>query len=403
MLLVPKSIVGRWSSLQPQYIALHAVLGEAMDKTPAGRVMSLSLRRVHALGWRTEAAHRLYEQACARLSTWCVENRHDVHNVATAQDFAHNAGVSLYVNDELRRRRKPTRRWWLGESQFDAEWRERERWIARYSGPSTWSGKSHLFQSRDPVLINAPLCISQNETGEISVFLCDYPDFARTPHDTSVRLELPEQIRRQFADWFGTTAAWYPFCRVLGLVRHSPFGMRIRVLQIELSAPLPDNPHGSMGLAWDEELLKEATESGSFEVDRVTAALAEHEARVRAAEPPESPLPAYQTESREEWARDLAHIISSHSGRGEKSGGRSPFHGQDAFWCAIAALLPAWQRHLAMDGTRLSALLAAFDNSYDEAWRTAASHPALEGKLRYSAEVMDAARDRIASCTGMVK
>lgn len=401
MLLVPQSIVARWSPLQSEYVAVTALLAEAMDRTRAGRAMSLSPAKAYAAGWQSAAAHRLYEQACARLSEWCVDNRYYMHNVATTQDFVVDAGVSLCLDRDLRRLMHPTQRWrpFKRESPFEARWREQQRCEKRYAQLPTWAERSRALEEGTPVLVAAPLCVQSDEADGIDVFLCDYPDFVRTPHEASVQLVLPPEARRLLLDRLGPGAAWHPFCRILGVALRGPRGLRIRVLRIELSVPLADHRRGGRRQAWDEKLIEETTAYKSdFEIFWARKVLEDHQASARVHAMLDAHTPAAQSQREEILARALALADSNSSHRALARGAGSPFEGMDAFWCATGALLPAWKQELGIDDAKVTALLAAFDSAYDEAWRKTASDPILQGALRYTTSAIDDARARIASC-----
>jgi hypothetical protein len=405
MLLVPESLIARWSWFMPQVIEAESLLAACIDRAPAAHAMSLSLEKVHQLGWRSREAQELYAHACERLSNWCVQHRHYVHNVSTLQDIDLDAGMSLSTDSDRRRMEQPQQRWrrFRRASEFDARVMERIRWKTLYQDLPAWSIAARKLQAGHPILVAAPLCMTRGEDDEIHAFLCDFPPFVRTPQDATLPLVMSSGGKQSLFSQLGSeAAAWHPFCRILGILQTDSLGPRVEVLQVELAVPLPDAREYSHRASWDEALVKEATSAafGTREAEWAQKELEEYQSekmlqflRVDSKANLQSPVAAGDNEL---LARSIALAGSESPFRALTRETGSPFKGMDAFWCSIAALMPSWKTDFPLSNDKLSALLIAFDKAYGDEWHKVAADPALVGAIRYTPAVIAEARTRIA-------
>lgn len=404
MLLVPRSLTTRWSPFQPQVVEAESVIQACIDKLPAATAMSLSLTKIHQVGWRSPEAHRLYAEACEKLSNWCVQKRRYVHNVSTLQTIEFNADFNLCTERDRRRLEQPQRGWWPfpRQSEFDARRAERRQLEKFYNDLPNWTQAVKQMPVGEACLIAAPLSLIEGDDSEVSACLCDYPPFLRTPQDAAVALLMSDMNKQALLAKLGPlAAAWHPFCRVLGILHQEPQGLAVKVLQIELAIPVPAERNYLHKPMWDEALVKE-TMSFGFELREAEWAqedLAEHQHGqmfrnfgINSG----SNLLSLTGENDEEFlARMISLAESKFRAQIRRAG--SPFEGRDAFWCALAVLLPAWKTQFALNCDKVTALLIAFDKTYGHEWQQVASNPALSSSLRYTPEIMQAARHRIAA------
>jgi hypothetical protein len=393
MLAVPKSFTARWSRFTPQLIVAEALLGACLDSDPAADVLAVPLKEVQRAGWRSAAASAIYTKALRRLASWCADHGHYAHNVAAVQDMAAlrdaRHPVSLAVE-----RTPPAHAWTIRRAKpANAE---------SVDEPSSWSVVAQHVRPGDAVLIAAPLCLKQGENGAIDACLCDYPEFVRTPQDPVVPLIMPAHIASALRAEIGPEAAeWHPFSRILGIVRHSARGQHIEVLQVELSAPLPVPRRYNLDPEWYEALIDEASsispvDSESFWARKeLKECLASKRYVIYTARKAAECLSDDEANLEAALARNAA-LASFDSSRGNTRRMGSPYEGRDAFWCALAALLPAWKAQFSLPAETVSVLLMVFDKAYDKEWLALVSDPLLGGTLRYTPEVIATARQRIA-------
>jgi hypothetical protein len=99
--------------------------------------------------------------------------------------------------------------------------------------------------------------------------------------------------------------------------------------------------------------------------------------------------------------RNRLKFYSSDTDRSIMRGAGSPYEGVEAFWCCLAAMLPAWTKDFPLTPPQVASLLAAFDAVFDEQWKRIASQLSLAVELRYSPDSMAAVRSTLAGLAEM--
>ncbi|WP_003274281.1 hypothetical protein [Ralstonia solanacearum] len=80
MLLVPKSLVDRWSPFSTRWLDVPAFLHLYLDELPAVAGVKLRLDEIAKHGWQSDHAGWLCEQACERIAQHCIEAGRHAHN-----------------------------------------------------------------------------------------------------------------------------------------------------------------------------------------------------------------------------------------------------------------------------------------------------------------------------------
>ncbi len=401
MLQVPKSVVARWSPFATQWIEVERLLQARLDGVPAVEGCGLSLERVDALGWRSRRARLLYDEACERVAQRCVDAGRYAHNIGVWQALndLDDAHLALATNTDRQRIGHPQPLPWPRKraSKRDARVNEQVRARGRYSEVPSWGMMAGKLHEGDAVLVAAPLCVVADEATGSEAFLCDYPDFVRAAADPRVRLSVSAEAVQRLQDELGAAVAWHPFARVLGIAHQTPRGLSLDLLRLELRVPVPEDRRYTHQATWDEALVEEAAKPG---YDMREAQWAEKQiAALRTFSPGPGmyALPdAIDPQARAELARRVA-LASDDTHRSLTRDSGTPYHGIDAFWCAAAALLPAWPREFVLESDKVEALLTAFDVAHGPPWQNIAGDPALAGAIRYRPAVMAEARARIAA------
>lgn len=379
----------------PHMVVAKALLNACLNGEAVADVLVLALPDVQRAGWRSAAAQALYAQALHRLALWCVDHDRYLHNVAVLQEGRYP--VSMAVAPPPRTVSTAVRRA-LRQAVHQSVSREAEP----ADNLPAWSVAAPRLQPGEAVLIAAPLCLTQRANREVDAFLCDYPPLTRTPQDPAVRLLLPSHLGRALhADIGAEAAAWHPFSRILGIVRNHPRGREIEVLRVELCTPLALPRSYNLEPTWDEALVEETAALSPVDSESYWAAKEVQEYRDSRPAALLRARHAGGAQSDEEVLREATlernkALAGTSTARNLTRANGSPYEGRDTFWCALAALLPAWQAQFALAPPKVSALLTAFDQVYDEEWKKLTSDPLLAGALRYTPEVMEAAREKIA-------
>ncbi|ALF90856.1 MULTISPECIES: hypothetical protein [Ralstonia solanacearum species complex] len=397
MLLVPKSLVDRWSPFSTRWLDVPAFLHLYLDELPAVAGVKLRLDEIAKHGWQSDHAWRLCEQACERVAQHCIEAGRHAHNVAVYQALDNYADTPLALasHTDLQRHQAVPPRWLGGLALAKRSMGYRRVAIAnRYRKVPTWAMCSPRIPANAAVLVTAPLCLESDASGQVRAFLCDYPDISRSPSDPTLELSIPQQTLQKMASDLGPAPNWLPFARVLGIVRDHWNGRRLEVLRLEWRVPAPEARPYDHEPTWNEALLKEAA-SSTPDLHEMTWAredlrrLSGHALvwSLRLTDINDSAAHAA-------LSRQLARADEgSHRALTRRYG--TPFHGRDAFWCATATLLHAWPNSFALHAGQAQALLMAFDTQYNADWHTHAEDEALTDLLRYTPRVMTAVRNRL--------
>lgn len=244
------------------------------------------------------------------------------------------------------------------------------------------------------LLIDAPVSMN-SETG--SACLCDVPPFARREGDARMSLMLSDAVRQRLAAYALTRADWIPFCRTLGIVRRQPRGQAVQVLQISVRTPrYPE-------IGWVTRLIEEASgmqfgksyrsDDGVFysswiglyrafvETEREKRGLADNAALAAACGP------YFASVMLRHGDFDVPFMLKNEN---------NPYENAEGFWTAVSAILPAWRDYFPLTGPQVDALLHEFDAAYDPTWKAAMADLAMSGLFRFTPEVMDRIRARIA-------
>jgi len=397
MLQVPQSIIDRWSPFETHWFDARAVLELWLDKAPCVEGCRLPLDDVAALGWRSDAARRLLQQACECLAQRCAESGQYAHNVSVLQEFDawDDKHMALATATDCHRRAHPPRR--LSDKASKAsDIAQRVTIRARYSKVPSWAMLAPGVRDGGVVLVAAPLCVQSHEGGGTNATLCDYPDPARRPSDPRVPLIAPGEDMEVLRLRLGSASAWHPFARCLARVRDDPGGRALRLLRLELRIPLTEARPYTHYPTWDEVLVKEAASNDGLRETTWAA-------KVLAELPQAMPLAALSAigkvvdpQARTDLQRQVA-LAADSSHRSLMRDAGTPFDGPDAFWCATVALRAGWPESFALRDDQRKALLIAFDARHDQAWKDVAGNPALAGSVRYTPEVMAAVRVQLAS------
>ncbi len=396
MLQVPQSIVNRWSPFETQWLDARAVLELWLGEAPCVDGCDFSLADVAALGWHSDTAGRLIDQACETLAQRCVERGRYAHNVGVLQKFDSwdTNHLALATASDLHRLAHPPRRL-SDKASKAAEIAQRVEMEARYSAVPSWAMLAPDVHDGDLVLVAAPLNVQSHEGGDATAALCDYPYPARRVWDPSVRLIASSDDLELLRQMLGNRGAWHPFCRCLARVRDDPSGRALRLLRLELRIPLPEARPYSHHPTWSEALVKEAASHDGL--SEATWA-----AKVLTSMPYSALLTGLSAiekvadpQARTDLQRQVALAAEYFSERSLMRDAGTPFEGPDAFWCATAALLAGWPESFALRAEQREALLTAFDARYDQAWQEIAGDPALSGSVRYTPEVMAAVRAQL--------
>lgn len=396
MLQVPQSIVNRWSPFETHWLDARAVLELWLDEAPCVKGSRLPLSDVAALGWRSDAARRLLDDACEALAQQCAARGRYAHNVSVLQEFDgwDDKHLSLATKRDLHGFMHPPRRLTKKASRA-AEFSQHAMLRARYSKLPSWAMLAPDIRDGELVLFAAPLCLQSMEEGSTTASLCDYPPSARRSSDPRVRLIAPPDDLKMLRETLGNAGAWHPFFRCLARVRDDPNGRSLQLLRVELRIPLAEARPYNHCPTWDEALVKQAVTSELSEVTWATEVLTGL-----------SPAPfaglleigkVVDLQDRTDLQRQVVLAETGGGARSLMRGAGTPFDGPDAFWCATAALLTGWPDSFALRNEQRKALLIAFDARHDPAWREVAGHPALSGSVRYTPEVMAAVRAQLDS------
>lgn len=408
MLSVPTSLLRRWSDFNAAIPCVEALLTACLDNRPAVSRGRLDLEALHAAGWRSEAARAHCLGCCNELAQWCVANGRYAHNVAVQQDLelffdhdlistpldpaaARRSGearhpLAALVARMFPRRHVPDRPRQIGG---DRVYRQRLR-----GDLACWSMAIRDVTDGDLVLIDAPLAATPGERGPADFLLCDYPPLLRRAHDTRVRLRVSTDAAELLAEVPGVRTGWHPFCRVLATVRQEPGGTTLEALLFQFRSPIPDEHRYNHQPAWPESLLEEVRDQRNklMEADWLKKALpAEPQPDAQGAQ-----ASAAQAVMSAESLRAHLRIHASDTDLAITRGAGSPYEGVEALWCCLATLLPMWSEDFPLAPGDVAALLAVFDETFDEAWQRTASRLQPAVALRYTPAVMAEVRSVLA-------
>lgn len=396
MLSTPVNLLRRYSDYQYRFIDAEALLRSCLGDRPATRPACLRLDEVHRLGWRSPDAKRLYEAACRKLEYWCIDHGHYANNVLVWQEIRLPVEQKEYCLPQapVSAPTKKSAGWkvlsFAGRKASDAFQKDG---FDRTRNVPSWSVALRNLTEMPLLLIDAPLCFDKGDDG----FLCDYPDFVRRREDMRVPLLMSKNVQSEILSAIGGCKEWYPFARLMGVVHQESQGARFEVFQVSLRLPRSDELNRRRDFGFAEDIIGEA--SGLLGCDSEVQWLGKMVSALDAgyslnlfSEPDEALIanlslalyelirsPAYS--SAKVWARQYG----------------SPYEGDQAFWCGLAALAPQWQKHFPFTPMQVTALLRIFDKQHDEKWHSVAKR--LEGAdvLRYTPSVMAEARNRLAS------
>jgi hypothetical protein len=209
---------------------------------------------------------------------------------------------------------------------------------------------------------------------------------------------MSETAATELAGQAGRLREWHPFCRILGTVRRRASGQCLAVFQVAMRAPLW-TPESVLAKSWGADLMKEADSVRLTELDRLdklTAAVAD----LRAG--PQAPLEdaATATAAKLEELRRNVEIRTGYEDFWRPERASTPYEGEDAFWCALVAILEAWPDRFGVTNSQRDELLALFDKKYSAEWRAVAAWLARLDLIRYTPALMDSIRNRVARLPG---
>ncbi|CBJ41218.1 conserved hypothethical protein (plasmid) [Ralstonia solanacearum CMR15] len=396
MLLVPKSLIDRWSAFSTRWVDVQAFLHCYLDALPAVAGAKLQLADIAEHGWQSDHARRRCEQACEDVAQHCIEAGRYAHNIAIFQALSgyNDNPLALASTTDLQRHQAVPPRWLFGHKLANwSMWRRRVAISNRYRSLPSWAMLSQRVHADEAVLVTAPLCLESDASGQVRAFLCDYPDLSRSPSDPTLELSMPQETLRNMASDLGPAAGWLPYARVLGIVRDHWDNRRLEVLRLEWRVPAPEARHYDHEPTWSEALIKEAVWMSdqremtwaSEDLGRLSGNALVWSLRL---------TDTNDSAAHAALSRQLARADDgSHRGLTRRYG--TPFDGQDAFWCATVTLLHAWRQDFLLSTGQAQALLTAFDTQYDADWRAQAEDETLADLLRYTSRVMTAVRDRL--------
>ncbi|WP_432734344.1 hypothetical protein [Ralstonia solanacearum] len=396
MLLVPKSLVDRWSPFSTRWLDVQAFLHLYLDELPAVAGVKLRLDEIAKHGWQSDHAWRLCEQACEGILQQCIEAGRYAHNVAIFQELAgyDDTPLALASTADIQRHQAgPPRRLFGRERANRSMWLRRAAISDRYRSLPSWAMLSQQVRADEAALVTAPLSLESGASGQVRAFLCDYPDISRSPSDPTLELSIPQETLQKMASDLGPAGGWLPYARVLGIARDRWDSRRLEVLRLEWRIPAPEARQYDHKPTWNEALIDEASLNSYLQEmtwakkDRSRLSGEDRRWALDLANLDDSPAHAA-------LARQLARADDgSHRALTRRYG--TPFDGQDAFWCAMSTLLHAWTQDFALNTGQAQALLTAFDAQYDTDWHTHAEDEALADLLRYTPRVMTAVRNRL--------
>lgn len=135
MLLVPKSLIDRWSAFSTRWVDVQAFLHRYLDELPAVAGAKLPLADIAEHGWQSDRAWRRCEQACEGVAQHCIEAGRYAHNIAVFQEFTcyDDTPLALASATDLQRHQAGPPRWLFGHKLANwSMWRRRVAISNRY-------------------------------------------------------------------------------------------------------------------------------------------------------------------------------------------------------------------------------------------------------------------------------
>jgi hypothetical protein len=379
MLIYPKSLLQLWSDYHSTVSDIQALVTAHIKGNPSVAPAWAELRRAMDREVENEWTQQHVDAATAKLSDWCVGNERYFCNVKVEQHLDHED--------------KPFARW----PAISAPTRWQQFWsVPKARVKPAFKIKpfaSGRLRDFDLVLIDAPICMDL-DAPEREAYMCDAPSFARRADDARLPLILSDPVRKRLTAYASGGADWLPFCRTLGVVRRQAREQAIQVLQVSVRTPRFPN------LGWSTGLISEAREMKrwrAYSSDSDFHFLGWVEAyRAFVADPHKFPLgsnaPAFATPAEPDFAWVMLRVGGGDALKHENN----PYRNAEGFWTALASVLPAWRNYFPLTAPQVDALLREFDATYDTEWRGSMKDLALSGLLRFTPEVMDTIRKRIA-------